>query len=198
MAALANLLVKDGAFRGELGIHRRQNRIRPLRRIQSGEAGLRIRRFSGQKLFNLVNRLNPNAGRKQRNVSTGEVHGGTHAQRFARIARHRLLDRAVVLHPLEPRSVPDVREMDWRRVSGEIRGIVAEVHGKYEIADAGQRVQPRVAFFHGLGLDAFFQIVNLKDFRCHLHELRFQLRFRRWAGPEPRTRSANRSNRMGE
>src|SRR6266550_8036946 len=79
---------------------------------------------------------------------TEEVDARSDAERFADISTHRLLNRAVVLHPVHPGSVPD-----WRIVHGPVSNrqvlIVVQFGAENEVSDTRERVCAAVAFRSG-------------------------------------------------
>ena len=95
------------------------------------------------------------AGGEELILAAGKVYFGADAESFPGVAGHGLLDRAVVLDPLEPRGLPDTGEVHGSGVGDEVRRIVVEVDRKNDVADAIQRIETRVAFFDSLRLDGF-------------------------------------------
>lgn len=77
-----------------------------------------------------------------------EGQGGAYTEGFADIARHRLLGRAVPLHPVEGPDIPQVRVVHWRIGDAIVvrRNRVAEAG----IGDAAERVGTARAFFGGV------------------------------------------------
>src|SRR5258708_25162742 len=93
--------------------------VLPFGRGEAVEAGLRGgRRVSGEGLFEIENCFDLSGGGEELVWAAGEIYFGADAESFAGVAGHGLLDGAVVLDPLEPRGLPDAREMDGSGVGG--------------------------------------------------------------------------------
>ncbi len=86
-------------------------------------------------------------------MAAGKIYVGADAESFAGIARHGLLDGAVVLNPFEPRGVPDAREMYGGGIGDEICRRVVEIERKDGVADAIECVKAGKTFVDGLGFD---------------------------------------------
>src|SRR5579872_5286835 len=94
-------------------------------------------------MFHFNEGLEPNAGRKNASAGVGQVDGRRDAERFAGITDHRLLDRAVVLNPVEPWRIPDSGKMDWSR-GADIIVVIPQIDGEHLIADSVQCVEARI------------------------------------------------------
>ena len=119
VARLAVLLVERGAARDLCLIERRKHR-RPFWRRQSLQ-----RTRTRQQFFERPKPLDVDRVFELARRPDHKLHHRADAQRFADVADQRIGDRRVVLHPVEPRRVPDLRESgrapstpcSWRRFS---------------------------------------------------------------------------------
>src|SRR5690606_10382329 len=89
--------------------------------------------------------------RRQRSTGLTEPRrDGADAERFADIARERLRDRAVVLHPVELPDVPHVRKA--HRCIARLVVAFDEMVAEYGVADAAQRIRAAVSFAYRIQL----------------------------------------------
>src|SRR5208282_4603676 len=100
---------------------------------------------------------------------------------FSGVAGHGLLDRAVVLHPLEPGGLPNTREVHGGGVSDVVGGLV-EIDGEDDVAYAIEGIEARVTFRDGLGLVFLFEADDGASLRNYAFELGAQLGLRLVAG----------------
>ena len=158
---LAMGLVELGALVGQFLVDRRQDVVRPFRRLQARKTVLGVRlRVALDHLLHLEQLLHVHARFVQALRRIGQIELGRHAERFAGVAHHRLHDRAVILHPVEPRRVPDPRVMHRRGGAGVVFRLL-QVDRKHLVADPVERVEPSVTFQDALRGDALFQVLDL-------------------------------------
>ena len=69
-----------------------------------------------------------------------KIYGGAHAQRFASVADHGLLDGAVILNPFKPGGVPDTREMYGSGVRHKIF-VAVKIERENGVADATECIE---------------------------------------------------------
>ena len=103
----------------------------------------------------------------------GQIELRRYAEQFAGVAHHRLHDGAVILHPVEPRRVPDPGVMHRRGGAGVVFRLL-QVDRKHLVADPVERVEPSVTFQDALGGDALFQVLDLLVLIENLVELVLQ------------------------
>jgi hypothetical protein len=89
------------------------------------------------------------------------------------VADHRLHDRAVVLHPVEPRRIPDPGIVHRRGGAGVVFRLL-QVDREHLVADPVQRIEPSVTFQNALGGDALLQILDQLVLGENLVELGLQ------------------------
>src|SRR5690606_31850270 len=102
MTSRAHLSVKLLTALLAAGIDFRKQVLGPAGRGQAF-SGFR----SGQQSFHFVDDVEPHRRFMQVLRGTGQLYRGPHAHGFGDIAAHGLPDRTIVLHPVEPGSVPE-------------------------------------------------------------------------------------------
>ena len=174
VAFLTMALVEFEAVVRLLLVDRRQDIARPFRRPQAGESVLGVRRSLALDHFlHGIERVDVDARLEQALGRIRQVELRRHAQRFAGVAHHRLHDRAVILHPVEPRRVPDPGVMH-RRGGARVILRLLQVDREHLVADPVERVQPSVALDDALRRDALFQRLDIAVLFQHLVELGLQ------------------------
>src|ERR1700742_3274397 len=103
MAGLTVLLVELRSLLCFRLIDGPKDLYRPGWRLQPGKCGR-----AGKQALHLPQALHIDS-RTEEILRVGKIHAGTNTQGLANISHHGLLDRSVVLDPIEPARIPERR-----------------------------------------------------------------------------------------